>query len=60
MAWVHEELERRGAAPSSSAVATTDLDGAAKAFREKVVKRAWEIMRELDWLPVESNGQAAS
>jgi len=58
MAWVFEELEHLGVAPGGATTTTSDVDAPARAFREKVVKRAWEIMRELAWLPVEADGQA--
>jgi very-short-patch-repair endonuclease len=59
MAWVFEELERRGIAPGGSAATAADVDAEARASRERVVARAWEIMRENAWLPVGSDGQAA-
>ncbi|MGH7391733.1 MAG: AAA domain-containing protein, partial [Candidatus Rokuibacteriota bacterium] len=58
MAWVFEELDRLGVTPSGAIPSQHEVDEAAKGFREKVVKRAWEIMRELDWLPVEDGDQA--
>jgi very-short-patch-repair endonuclease len=59
MAWVFEELERRGIAPDGSAATTADVDAEARAARERIVARAWEIMRGHAWLPVGSDGQAA-
>jgi very-short-patch-repair endonuclease len=60
MEWVFETLERLGIARSGAAATAVDVDEQAKMFREKVVKRAWEIMREQDWLPVGSNGPAVN
>lgn len=57
MAWVFEELNRLGVPPGGAALTSVDVDEQAKALREKVVKRAWEILRELDWLPVGQEGQ---
>ena len=57
MAWVFEEMKRLGIEPVGAIPSAATLDEQARAFREKVVKRAWEIMREQDWLPVEPNGR---
>ena len=57
MAWVAEALGRLGVAPTGSLITAMDVDAQARAFREKVVKRAWEIMRELDWLPREPENE---
>jgi hypothetical protein len=59
MAWVDAELERRSVAPAGFAVTATDVDVPATASRKKVVKRAREIVRQHDCLPVKSDGQAA-
>jgi very-short-patch-repair endonuclease len=59
MAWVFEELKRLGVEPAGAAAGAATVDEQATAFREKVVKRAWEIMRELDWLPETSEGEAS-
>jgi very-short-patch-repair endonuclease len=53
MEWVYEELERRGVYPSP---ATDDTDSrecrdeSARVFRDTVVRRAHEIMREQGWM----------
>jgi very-short-patch-repair endonuclease len=60
MAWVLDELKRLGVSPGGAGTNAAAVDEQAKAFREKAVKRAWEIMREMDWLPVEIDAQAAT
>jgi len=49
--WVFEELGRLGIAPAGAAASPPAADQLVKAFRERVIKRAWEIMRDQDWLP---------
>jgi very-short-patch-repair endonuclease len=58
MAWVLAELDRLGVTPGGAAASLSDVDQQAMGFREKVVKRAWEIMREMDWLPEDQDGPA--
>jgi very-short-patch-repair endonuclease len=57
MLWVREELKRLGVEPSVAAVDAADLDEQARRLRERVVKRAWELMREQGWLPSEHQHQ---
>jgi very-short-patch-repair endonuclease len=56
MAWVFGELTRLGVRPGGTIAGAAIVDEQARAFREKVVKRAGEIMREHDWLPEGTNG----
>jgi very-short-patch-repair endonuclease len=51
MKCVFEELGRLGIAPAGAAASPPDADQLVKAFRKRVIKRAWEIMRDQDWLP---------
>jgi len=48
-AWVLGELRRLGVGPSDTAPEASRLDERAVAFRDRVVRRAWEIMRERGW-----------
>jgi very-short-patch-repair endonuclease len=51
MAWVYDELQRRGIQPSGVG-ANGDQPGATHgdAVREKVMRRAWEILRDRGWI----------
>jgi very-short-patch-repair endonuclease len=49
-AWIVDELQRLGVQPAGSLPADRAGDVAAEAFRERVVRRAHEIMRECGWL----------
>lgn len=55
MAWVFEELGRLGVGRSGLAPGQQEVDEEARSFREKVVRRAREIMRERSWLPVDDD-----
>jgi very-short-patch-repair endonuclease len=51
MGWVQAELDRLGVSPGGELVDAATLDHRARGFRERVVSRAWEVMREQGWLP---------
>jgi very-short-patch-repair endonuclease len=52
MAWVFEELDRLGVEPVGVAPeATASADAGTAEFRDRVVRRAWEIMHEEGWMP---------
>lgn len=52
MAWVFEELDRLGVEPVGVAPeATASADAGTAEFRDRVVRRAWEIMHEGGWVP---------
>ena len=53
MARVIEELQRLGVSPKSAVDNNIARDEVACAFRDRVVRRAWEILRERGWLPSE-------
>jgi very-short-patch-repair endonuclease len=49
-AWVLGELARLGVGPSETAADALHLAEQATAFRDRVVRRAWEVMREQGWV----------
>jgi very-short-patch-repair endonuclease len=49
-AWIVEELQRLGVQPVGQIPAEQAPDAVALAFRERVVRRAHEVMRERGWL----------
>jgi hypothetical protein len=52
MAWALGELQRLGVQPVGSVPEGEEVVPAtADAFKDRVVRRAWEIMREQGWLP---------
>jgi very-short-patch-repair endonuclease len=51
MSWVFEELRRLRVEPSGGEGAEPEPDVQAREYRDKVIRRAWEIMRERGWLP---------
>jgi hypothetical protein len=50
MAWVLEELERLGVKPAGPGSAGSDPDAAGAELRGRVIRRAFEIMREEGWV----------
>ncbi len=60
MAWVFETLDRLGVASASATKSAADVEAQAKAFRERVIRRAWEIMREQEWLPEEAESRGGA
>ncbi|MFS8064294.1 MAG: AAA domain-containing protein, partial [Luteimonas sp.] len=57
MSWVFDEFKRLGVYPSRGPHGTSEVRGEGQEYRDKVVRRAWEIMREREWLssPVEAH-----
>lgn len=51
MAWVYEELERLGVRPVGAAPDRVARDTEGAELRDRVVRRAWEIMQAEGWLP---------
>ena len=51
MEWLLTELARLGVGASSESASVARGDAASTAFREAVVRRAHEIMRDQQWLP---------
>jgi len=51
MAWVFEELQRLSVEPVGAAPEVYAVDAEASEFRARVVRRAWEIMQEQQWVP---------
>ena len=50
MRWVFSELERLGIGPAASHGSSDARLAAAADFRNGVLRRAWEVMRELEWV----------
>jgi very-short-patch-repair endonuclease len=48
--WILEELRTRGIQPLGAEGSETEAEGDHSAFREGVMRRAWEIMRECGWI----------
>jgi very-short-patch-repair endonuclease len=51
MAWVFEELRRLLIEPVGTAPEVYAADAEASEFRARVVRRAWDIMQEQQWVP---------
>lgn len=51
MTWVFEELKRLGVGPVGAAPARVPMDAQGAELRDRVVRRAWEIMRAEGWVP---------
>jgi hypothetical protein len=51
MEWVFHELARLGVEPAGALPETGEKDEKALAFRDRVIRRAWEIMQEEGWVP---------
>ncbi|HEX7942729.1 MAG TPA: AAA domain-containing protein, partial [Gemmatimonadaceae bacterium] len=51
MAWVFQELGRLGVQPVGAAQEAEAASAQAVAFRDRVIRRAWEIMRSEGWMP---------
>lgn len=49
MAWVFSELMRLGVGPSAASPEPNAVDEKALAFRDRLIRRAWEIIRERGW-----------
>ena len=56
MAWVLSELRRLGVEPMGAAPSRAKMEQHAIEFRDRVVRRAWDIMREQGWLPLVVSG----
>jgi len=57
MAWVFEELRRLSVEPVGTAPEVYAADAEAAEFRNRVIRRAWEIMQEQQWVrtpPIET------
>lgn len=50
MAWVFSELGRLVIDPSGAVPTAASFDENAKLFRDNLVRRTWEIMREEGWV----------
>jgi transposase len=58
--WICGELERLGVTPGAGTTPHSEvLDAKARAFRDEVLRRAWEVMREQGWLEGIDPGQVA-
>jgi len=53
MSWVCEELGKLGVEQAPPAATGEELNEQGLAFRERVIRRAREIMREQEWLPAD-------
>ncbi len=51
IAWIFEELARAGIRPMGATGTGPSVDEMAREFRERVIRRAHEIMRDQGWLP---------
>jgi hypothetical protein len=51
MAWVYEELKRLGVGPVGTAPDRAAGDAEGAELRDRVVRRAWQIMQAEGWLP---------
>ena len=49
--WLFDELTRVGVKPSGVHEDPAPLDHDAAAARERIIRRAWDIMRESGWIP---------
>jgi very-short-patch-repair endonuclease len=58
MQWVREELSRLGIAPVRNGVPAPAASGDGAALRERVLRRAWEIMAERGWVGAETTAPA--
>lgn len=51
MEWVFHELARLGVEPAGALPETGEQDEKSLALRDRVIRRAWEIMQEEGWAP---------
>jgi hypothetical protein len=51
MAWVFDELRRLSVEPTGTSPEVFAADAEASGFRDRVVRRGWEIMQEEEWIP---------